>query len=200
MGPTAPQLTGRRVRLRPLTSADFAQWQEVRRRCRQWLEPWEPRQSGGADVVEDRRAFAARCGTRERERQLGTGYSFGIFVGDRLVGEANLSSVQRWPLQSAYVGYWVDQAVAGRGYVPEAVAVLFRFAFEEVDLHRLQVSIIPRNVRSRRVAEKLGLREEGVAERYLEINGQWEDHVRYAITAEEWAKRRDAYLREWILP
>jgi [ribosomal protein S5]-alanine N-acetyltransferase len=50
------------------------------------------------------------------------------------------------------------------------------------------------------VAEKLRLRSEGVAVRYLEINGTWEDHVRYAITAEEWIERRDAYLTEWILP
>jgi len=62
------------------------------------------------------------------------------------------------------------------------------------------VAIIPRNRPSRRVAEKLDLREEGVALRYLEINGVWEDHVRYAITAEEWAERRDGYLRDWIGP
>ena len=58
--------------------------------------------------------------------------------------------------------------------------LLFRFAFEEIGLHRLQVSIIPRNRPSRRVAQKLWLRGEGIALRYLEIDGRWEDHVRYA--------------------
>jgi ribosomal-protein-alanine N-acetyltransferase len=67
-------------------------------------------------------------------------------------------------------------------------------------LHRLQVSIIPRNGPSLRVAEKLGLRNEGTALRYLEINGVWEDHVRFAITSEDWAQTRDPYLREWLLP
>ena len=67
--------------------------------------------------------------------------------------------------------------------------ILTRFAFEELRLHRLQIAIIPRNASSRRVMEKLSYREEGVAERYLEINGVWEDHVRYAITVEEWAER-----------
>jgi ribosomal-protein-alanine N-acetyltransferase len=148
----------------------------------------------------------ARCGSRERERQLGTAYGFGIFVGlpyhepSRLIGEINLSSVQRGPFQSAYLGYWVDQALAGQGYIPEAAVVMLRFAFEVLGLHRVQVSIIPRNLPSRRVAEKLGLREEGVALRYLEINGIWEDHVRYAITAEEWDERRHAYLRRWLIP
>jgi ribosomal-protein-alanine N-acetyltransferase len=90
--------------------------------------------------------------------------------------------------------------MAGHGYTPDAFVVLCRFAFEELALHRLQAAIIPRNTKSHRVAEKVGLRDEGTAKRYLEINGVWEDHVRYAITAEDWAARRDAFLRDWILP
>jgi len=150
-------------------------------------------------MVEDARAFAARCGARDRERQMGTGYGFGVFVNGRFAGEVNLNNVQRGAFQNAYVGYWVDRAQAGRGYTPEAVVAAFRFGFEEAGLHRLQVAVVPRNTSSRRVAEKLGLRDEGTALRYLEINGRWEDHVRYAITAEEWAERRDDYLRDWIL-
>jgi ribosomal-protein-alanine N-acetyltransferase len=158
---------------------------------------------GQPDATEDRRIFAARCGARERERQLGSGYGFGIFVGaarDRFAGEINLTSIQRGPYQNAYVGYWIDEAVAGNSFVPEAFAVLSRFAFEELGLHRLQASIIPRNQASHRVAEKLRLRSEGTALRYLEINGVWEDHVRYAITAEDWEERRDELMKEWILP
>ena len=195
------ELHGRRVMLRALAADDFEMWREVRRRCHAWLTVWEPRAiPGQPDPTEDRRAFAARCNARERERQLGSGYGFGIFIEDRFHGEINLSGIQRGPFQNAYVGYWIDEAVAGHGYTPEAAAVLFRFAFEELGLHRLQVAIIPRNRPSRRVAEKLELREEGVALRYLEINGRWEDHVRYAITSEEWAERRDDFLRNWILP
>jgi [ribosomal protein S5]-alanine N-acetyltransferase len=96
------------------------------------------------------------------------------------------------------VGYWIDQAMAGNSYVPEASVLVFRFAFEELALHRIQVAIIPRNRASRRVAEKLGLREEGVAFRYLEINGVWEDHVRYAITAEDWWQNREDYTATWL--
>jgi ribosomal-protein-alanine N-acetyltransferase len=193
------ELSGRRLRLRPLCPPDFEQWREVRRRCRGWLTRWEPQPTPGhPDVVEDAKAFAARCASRDRERQLGTGYGFGVFVGDRFAGEINLNSIQRGPFQNAYVGYWVDEALAGNGYIPEAAVVVFRFGFEDLDLHRLQVAIIPRNAASRRVVEKLGLRDEGTAVRYLEINGRWEDHVRYAITAEEWAERGDAYLEAWV--
>jgi len=193
------ELTGRRVVLRPLVVNDFEAWREVRIRGRDWLLKWEPRPlAGQPDAVEDRRVFAARCAARERERQLGTGYGFGVFVGGRFAGEINLSSVQRGPFQNAYVGYWIDEAMAGFGYTPEAFVVLARFAFEDLALHRLQVSIIPRNRASRRVAEKLGLRDEGIAVRYLEINGVWEDHVRYALTSEEWTDRREDFLRTWL--
>lgn len=193
------ELVGRRVVLRPLAASDFEQWREVRRRCGEWLTKWEPQPAPGSpDVVEDSRAFAARCGARDRERQMGTGFGFGIFVDGRFAGEINLSGIQRGPFQNAYVGYWIDEALAGQSYTPEAAVVLFRFAFEELELHRVQVSIIPRNQASRRVAEKLGLREEGVAQRYLKINGVWEDHVRYAITAEDWDERRDQYAKEWL--
>jgi ribosomal-protein-alanine N-acetyltransferase len=121
-------------------------------------------------------------------------------VGGRFAGEINLSSVQRGPFQNAYVGYWIDQAQAGNDYIPEAVVLVFRFGFEDLGLHRLQVAIIPRNYRSHRVAQKLALRDEGVAIRYLEINGVWEDHVRYAITAEEWWEKRDSYTQQWLTP
>jgi ribosomal-protein-alanine N-acetyltransferase len=196
----AAMLHGRRVLLRPLTLHDFDSWREVRRRCQDWLTKWEPRRiPGQPDTVEDRHAFSARCSVRMREIQLGTGYGFGIFVDGAFAGEINVNSIHRGAHQSAYIGYWIDEQLAGNGYMPEAVVTVLRFAFEELALHRVQISIIPRNTASRRVVEKLGLRDEGVAERYLEINGTWEDHIRYAITSEEWQERRDELLRDWIL-
>ncbi|MDQ2648726.1 MAG: GNAT family N-acetyltransferase [Actinomycetota bacterium] len=192
-------LTGRRIVLRPLVLEDFAQWREVRRRNADWLIKWEPmRVAGAPDPVESRDAFAIRCGARQRERQLGTGYGYGIFVDGGFAGEINLSIVQRGPFQSSYLGYWIDERHAGQGYMPEAVVCLCRAAFEELGLHRVQISIIPRNTASRRVVEKLDIRNEGLAERYLEINGVWEDHYRYAITAEEWEARSKVLVDEWL--
>jgi len=76
--------------------------------------------------------------------------------------------------------------------------VTLRFAFESLGLHRVEISIIPRNAASRRVVEKLGLRVEGLAERYLEIDGVWEDHIRFAVTTEEWQQRRAELLADWL--
>lgn len=195
---SAPDLRGRRVQLRPMAASDYDSWLEIRQSCRDWLVPWEPRPNGSPYPAEDRVSFASRCAIRDRERQLGTAYGFGIFVGGALAGEVNLSSVLRGAYQNGYVGYWIDKRLAGNGYVPEACVVLFRYAFEELALHRLQVSIVPRNTASRSVARKLWLRGEGVACRYLEIDGRWEDHVRYALTAEEWIERRQLYTETWL--
>ena len=86
----------------------------------------------------------------------------------------------------------------GKSYMSEAVLVVSKYAFEELGLHRMEICIIPRNYNSRRVMEKLGIREEGLAERFLEINGVWEDHVRYGFTIEEWQQRRDQLTAEWL--
>ncbi len=197
--PAAPlRLYGRRVMMRPLTPTDFGSWSEVRRRNADWLLPWEPRRHPGhVDPSADRSAFAARCTTRDRERAADASYAFGLFVGERFGGEVNLNNVVRGALQSGTVGYWIDRDLAGHAYVAEGVSVILRFAFEHLHLHRVEICIVPRNTNSRRVVEKLDLRCEGLAERFLEIDGVWEDHLRFAITIEEWAARRDDLASEW---
>ena len=194
-----PRLHGKRVMLRPLVPADFSTYREIRLRNEDWLLPWEPsRISLASDPIREHDAFIARCNMRERERQTGVAYGLGLFVNDTFCGEVNLNNVQRGAMQTATVGYWVDQAQAGHAYVAEAVVVLAKFAFEELMLHRLEICIIPRNHRSLRVMEKLGIRDEGVAERYLEINGVWEDHARFGFTAEEWADRQSELATVWL--
>ncbi|MEZ5321893.1 MAG: GNAT family protein [Microthrixaceae bacterium] len=193
----AMTLIGRRVVLRPIAPSDYPQWYEVRARCAEWLLKWEPLAPEGTNPLLDGAAFTARCGARARESQMGTGYGFGIFVDGAFAGEINVSSVHRGPFQSAYVGYWIDQRLAGMGYMPESVVQVLRFAFETLGLHRIEIAIIPRNAASRRVVDKLGLRAEGVALRYLEINGVWEDHLRHGITSEEWFARRDELTALW---
>ena len=193
------RLYGRRVVLRPLVAQDFNGWSEVRRRNGEWLTQWEPmRLTHHPDPETNREVFAARCGARERERLAGTQYAFGIFVDGAFAGEINLNNVVRGAFQSATIGYWIDKSRAGRSLMSEAVVVLAQYAFEEMRLHRLEICIIPRNVNSRRVMEKLDIRTEGIAERFLEINGVWEDHIRYGITFEEWNERHSQIVNDWI--
>lgn len=195
----AAWLTGKRITMRPLRDEDFAQWQEVRLANEDWLLKWEPRRPAAApDPVRDRSAFILRCDARRRDRQSGIGFSFGVFVEGNFAGEMNLSAIHRGAHQNAYVGYWIDHRQAGNGYTPEALVALMQFGFDELKLHRLQISIIPRNTASRRVVEKLDVRAEGIAERYLEINGIWEDHIRFAMTSEEWATRSPQLTEHWL--
>ncbi len=196
------QLVGPRVELRPLKASDWTQWRDVRVRSREWLEPWEPfGEPGAADPVADADAFKARCGAWERQRHFDSAYGFGIFAGKgRFVGEVSLGSVQRGPFQSANVGYWIDESCAGEGLMPEAVLLVLRFAFEDLGLHRVEAAIVPRNKASRRVVDKLGLRDEGTSDRFLQIRGVWEDHVRYAITAEDWAERKQQLEADFFQP
>ncbi len=198
--PSTPlRLYGRRIILRPLAANDFREWSSVRAHNHDWLTVWEPsRQPHQADPASDRSAFTARCLQRDRDRANGTAYQFGLFVDQHVVGEVNINNVIRGAMQSCTIGYWVDQAQAGQGYVPEAVVVVMQFAFEQLGLHRVEICIVPRNERSRRVMEKLRIREEGIAQRYLEINGVWEDHIRYGMTSEEWHARRDELVDEWV--
>jgi ribosomal-protein-alanine N-acetyltransferase len=193
------RLYGRRVVLRPLVPQDFNAWSEVRRRNGEWLTQWEPlRLPHHPDPETNREVFAARCGSRDRERLAGSQYAFGIFVDGTFAGELNLNNIVRGAMQSATIGYWIDRARAGRSLMSESIVVLMQFAFEELNLHRLEICIIPRNSNSRRVVEKLDLREEGTAQRFLEINGAWEDHVRFGFTIEEWNDRGEQLVRDWL--
>ncbi len=185
--------------MRPLAAGDFAAWSAVRTRNEEWLTVWEPKRHPNLpDPTVDRAAFTARCVQRDRDRANGTAFQFGLFIDHEIAGEVNLNNVIRGAMQSGTIGYWVDRAHAGQGYVAEGVVMLFQFAFEQLSLHRVEICIVPRNTNSRRIMEKLAIREEGLAERYLEINGVWEDHLRYGMTTEEWTERRAELASRWL--
>jgi ribosomal-protein-alanine N-acetyltransferase len=187
--------------LRPLATEDFSAWRDVRTRNDAWLTPWEPRRPlPQFDPTSNRGAFASRCTARDRDAEAGLSFGFGLFVDNRFCGEVNLNNILRGAIQTGTIGYWIDERAAGRSLVAEGVVVVAEFAFETLGLHRLEVCIVPRNRNSRRVMEKLAFREEGLAQRLVEINGVWEDHIRYGFTVEEWAARADELRRDWLTP
>lgn len=193
------RLYGRRIVMRPLAPSDFRAWSEVRVHNHDWLTTWEPsRHPHQPDPTTDKSVFSSRCLQRDRDRAAGVAYQFGVFLDDQVIGEINLNNVVRGAMQSCTIGYWIDQRHAGHGYTVEGVVLLFQFLFEQLGLHRAEICIVPRNHRSRRIMEKLEIREEGLAQRYLEINGVWEDHIRYGITAEEWSARRAELVGAWL--
>lgn len=99
----------------------------------------------------------------------------------RIIGDVGLSNIVRGAFQSCHLGYKIDAAEANRGFMTEAVAAVVELAFGPLQLHRVEANIIPRNMPSRRVVEKLGFVNEGLSPKYLKINGVWEDHMHYVV-------------------
>ncbi len=100
------------------------------------------------------------------------------------VGQVNGMNLVWGALRGASIGYWIDERHAGRGIIPTAVALLIDHCFA-IGLHRVDINIRPENAPSLRVVEKLGLRQEGYFERFLEIDGGWRDHLSFAVTSDE---------------
>lgn len=103
-----------------------------------------------------------------------------------IVGQCGLGEIVRGPFQSCYLGYWIGAAHTRRGYMSEAVRLALRHAFTQLQLHRVEANIVPRNRASKGLARKVGFRYEGTAKRYLKIAGKWEDHEHWAMTVEDW--------------
>ena len=172
------------VGLRPIRRSDAAQWRAVRERNVAWLAPWDatpPPGAPGPRAV----TFAGMVRHLRRDAAAGRALPFIVTYEGRLVGQLTVFGIEWGSLQGGGVGYWIDQAYAGRGVIPTAVALAVDHCFTTVGLHRIEVNIRPENAPSRRVVEKLGFRCEGRRERYLHIAGAWRDHLTFALTAEE---------------
>jgi len=117
------------------------------------------------------------------QRKSDEGYSFGIFLSGtgELVGSVTLSEVLRGPLQSCFIGYYLDREHNGKGLMSEAVRLAVDFGLNKMALHRIEAGAMPHNLASIRVLEKAGFHKEGLAQKNARINGRWEDHQVLAI-------------------
>lgn len=186
--PIATRIVTERLVVRAPKTTDVADLRRVLRENHEHLKPWNPAPRPGEDPT----SITAVSGTILRHRrEWKAGTSFVFFVTprdapDTIVAKVALNGVLRGAMHGAYLGYWIDGAHQGRGLATEAIRAVLDFAFGPAMLHRIQAAIMPRNERSLRVVEKLGLRREGYAVRYLQIAGTWEDHILFAVTREEW--------------
>ena len=175
---------GERILIRRLEAADSETVLSLRLENRDFFQPWEP--------IRDEAAFTLAAVETEMKISVelwdrGEAYVFGIYPvdSDELVGGIALRNVVRGAWQNATLGYWVDEAHHGQGFATEAVKLATRFAFDHARLHRVQAGTLLHNVASQRVLERAGYRFEGVSQRYLNINGRWQDHRMYAMTVED---------------
>jgi ribosomal-protein-alanine N-acetyltransferase len=177
-------LTAGDVGLRPLRLRDRRTWIRLRRDSADWLQPWEATLPEHANrAVEVPASFPAMISNFRREARAGRALPWAVTFRGDLVGQVTVGGIALGSLRSAAVGYWIAQEFAGRGITPIAVAMALDYCVDHLGLHRIEINVRPENAPSLRVVEKLGLRREGVRERYLHIDGDWRDHLTYIYVA-----------------
>ncbi|MDE0809022.1 MAG: GNAT family protein [Alphaproteobacteria bacterium] len=179
-----PKITLPRLYLRPPRRADWADWAELRGESREFLVPWEPAWS---DDALTKSAFRRRLSRYAEDWSRDLGYSFFIFrrVDDMIVGGISIANVRRGVAQTCSFGYWMGKRYARNGYMTEAVHGACGFVFDQLSLHRVEAACLPSNEPSKGVLCQSGFRYEGLAKRYLKINGTWQDHMQFALLREE---------------
>ena len=181
---SGPVVKGDRVWARMPQMLDHTEWANLRGISREFLQPWEPE---WADDELTRAAFRRRLRHYQREMRDGAGYAFFLFrTGDnKLLGGATLSNVRRGVSQSISIGYWIGAPYSRQGYMTAAVRTLIPFVFDTLGFHRLEAACLPSNTPSRRLLESCGFKYEGLARKYLKINGLWQDHLLYAVVEDD---------------
>ncbi|MFC7370334.1 GNAT family N-acetyltransferase [Fictibacillus iocasae] len=177
---TASEMKGTAIHIRLLTESDAEAMLQLQLENKAFFESTSAQRSS---------EYYTLGGTKERIRSYTEAaekdydYYFGIFKndGNGLIGTINLFAVMRGSIQSAYVGYALDEKHNGQGYTTEAVKLVVDYSFNELKLHRLEAGVMPHNLGSLRVLEKAGFEREGLARKNVKINGKWEDHVQLAI-------------------
>ena len=184
------------ITLRLIRQRDAGEWREVRRRNREWLQPWEASLPPEASLITDAPAtFGQMVRRLRKDARVGRSLPWAILVDGRLAGQLTVGGITYGSLRSAYIGYWIDKDLAGRGIMPAAVAMACDYCFDNVRLHRIEINIRPENTASLRVVDKIGLRKEGDRPKLLHIDGDWRDHVTHVVMAGEFPEGVLARLR-----
>ncbi|MGH3437132.1 MAG: GNAT family N-acetyltransferase [Sciscionella sp.] len=174
---------------------DAGAWSRIRLRDKEHLDYWEPTAPGTWEERNAASAWPAQLIALRSLGRRGLSLPFVISVNGTLAGQITVGNVVRGSLCSAWVGYWVASDLVRGGVATAAVGLLVDHCFSAAGLHRLEATVRPENAASIRVLVKAGFREEGLFRRYLDVAGDWRDHLCFAITAEDAA---DGLVRRLI--
>lgn len=179
------ELTGTNISLRNLTSGDAEKMLEYYKKNKKHLDPFEPSKDSNFYTLEGQKKFLNKS---YKEFFNGTSVEFGIFKEENLIGKIKLSRILHGSFKNGMLGYSIDEDEQGKGYMKESVKLLLNYAFCECELHRIEASALVNNMRSRGVLISCGFKLVGINEKYLLINGKWEDHATYYIVKEDFEK------------
>lgn len=163
---------------------DRAAYVALREASRAHNRPWEPLRPGDDDEQMFRR-MVADANTERSQRMFAR-----LQATREIAAQLTLSRVRPGPTRTAYLGYWTGAAYARRGIATRAVLLALDHAFDNCQLHRVEANVQPHNEPSIRLVNRLGFREEGLCRKYLQIAGEWCDHIRFSMLEEEWPARR----------
>jgi ribosomal-protein-alanine N-acetyltransferase len=183
-GGQQPVIRGENVYLRYPRVGDYLNWSRLRQESREFLTPWEP--LWASDEL-TKGAFRRRIKRYQKEARLDSAYAFFVFraADNTLMGGCTLSNVRRGVTQCCALGYWIGERFARHGHMFDAVQALIPFIFSTLGLHRIEAACLPTNEASKNLLAKAGFRQEGIARRYLQINGEWRDHLLFALLEDE---------------
>ena len=183
------RLSDGEIELRPIRFRDKPVWGQVRRINRDWLSPWEatlphlPFGSGDGIGSNQIHSFYSMIRFNNREARALRSLSLGIWIKDgkssRFIGQITLGGLIFGAYRGGHIGYWIDQRYAGRGLMTRSVRLLTEYAFDVLQLHRVEINMRPENEASQKVAKNAGYSLEGSRKNYLHIDGAWRDHLSF---------------------
>lgn len=179
------ELTGENLVLRNLTPSNANEVMKYYVKNKNYLAPFEPTRDNNFYTLETQKKLLIKS---YREFLNGTSIDLGIYKEEELIGIIKISRILHGSFKNGILGYSIDKNEQGKGYMKESVKLLLKYAFDECNLHRIEASALVNNEKSRSVLVKCGFKLVGINEKYLLINGRWQDHATYYIIKEDFCK------------
>ncbi|MCB2295964.1 GNAT family N-acetyltransferase [Clostridium algoriphilum] len=167
-------IKGSNIKLQVLTPGDAEEILAFYIRNRKYLKCFEPSRAERFYTLNNQK----RTLTESYKQYLnGNGVNLGIYKNNKIIGKIKISNIVMGVFKNAFIGYSMDEKEQNNGYMKEAVKLVVTYAFEELQLHRIEATTLIDNEKSQRVLRNCGFKELGISEKYLYINGEWRDHM-----------------------
>lgn len=168
------KIKSRSIKIQVLTQGDAEEVLDYHLRNREFLRCFEPSRDENFYTLDSQKQNLT-----ENYKQFlnGNGVNFGIYKNNKLIGKIRISNIVMGVFKNAFIGYSMDEKEQSKGYMKEAVKLVVDYAFQELELHRIEATTLIDNEKSQRVLINCGFKELGISEKYLFINGEWRDHM-----------------------
>ena len=170
------EIQGKNISIRNFTPDDAQELLEYYLRNKEHLREFEPVRDASFFTYETQKEILLES---YRQLMTGSGSDLGIYIGDKLIGKAKISSIVYGVFKNGILGYSIDKEYEGKGYMKEAINLVLNYAKEYLDLHRIEASVLTTNERSKGVLLACNFEEVGINKKYLYINGKWSDHITF---------------------